>query len=324
MPNYNGVWSLSTHYQNRTGWPLAPLPAGTGLFIGGSDQTAIDYVNIATTGNASDFGDLSFSTEAGAGCSSATRAFYFAGQKNNSYTTDIAFVTYVIGSVTTDFGDQTHENSYAAYPAGLSNSTRGVVAGGSGSASPYYLNTIQYITMASAGNSTDFGDLTVARSRLAAFASTTRGVFAPGRGASGDVNTLDYITISSTGNATDFGDDTATRQAVTAAASSTRGVIAGGNVSGTASNVISYVTTASTGNATDFGDLSVARDFFSGCSSSIRAVFAGGTTADPSYTALNTMDYITIGTTGNALDFGDLTSARKGLTAGSNAHGGLA
>lgn len=224
MPNYNGVWSLSTQYQNASGWPLPPLPAGTGLFIGGSDQTSIDYVSIATTGNASDFGDLSFSTEAGAGCSSATRAFYFAGQKNNSYTTDIAFVTYVIGSATTDFGDQTHENGYAAYPAALSNSTRGVVAGGSGSNSPYYLNTMQYITMASEGNSTDFGDLSVARSRLGALASSTRGVFAAGRSSGGDVNTLDYITISSTGNATDFGDLTSARKGLTSASNAHGGL----------------------------------------------------------------------------------------------------
>lgn len=319
MPNYQGVWSLSEQFQNASGWPSPPLPAGTGLFIGGSDQTAIDYVSIATTGNASDFGDLSFSTEAGAGCSSSTRAFYFGGQKNNSYTTDIVFVTYVIGSATTDFGDQTHENQYAAHPAGLSNSTRGVVAGGSGSDDPYYLNKIQYITMASEGNSIDFGDLTAARSGMSGLASPTRGVFSGGRMIGGSTgNIIDYITIGSTGNATDFGDLTVSRRFTASVSSSTRGCVAGGTA-GAYNNTIDYFTIASTGNAADFGDLSVGRYLLSGCSSSTRGVLGGGNDG----ATTNVMDYITIGTTGNATDFGDLTSARSGLTAASNAHGGL-
>jgi len=35
------------------------------------------------------------------------------------------------------------------------------------------------------------------------------------------------------------------------------------------------------------------------------------------------MDYVTIASTGNAIDFGDFTTAVFGATACSNAHGGL-
>ena len=66
-------------------------------------------------------------------------------------------------------------------------------------------NVIDYITIASAGNATDFGDLSVARYDLAGLASSTRGIFGGGY-VSTYSNVMDYITIASTGNATDFGD----------------------------------------------------------------------------------------------------------------------
>jgi len=55
-----------------------------------------------------------------------------------------------------------------------------------------------------------------------------------------------------------------------------------------------------------------------------RAVFAGGNTSNPApNNVLATIDYAQIMTTGNAIDFGDLSTGRnKGATA-SNGHGGL-
>jgi hypothetical protein len=94
--------------------------------------------------------------------------------------------------------------------AGCSSSTRGLFAGGRTSpGSGYFANSniIDYVTIATTGNATDFGDLTVARAQLAGTSSTTIGVFAGGQNASGTVvNTIDYVTIASAGNATDFGD----------------------------------------------------------------------------------------------------------------------
>ena len=66
------------------------------------------------------------------------------------------------------------------------------------------LNTIDYITIATTGNASDFGDLTSARRFPGALASSTRGVFGSGL----SDNVMDYVTISSTGNAFDFGDRT--------------------------------------------------------------------------------------------------------------------
>ena len=54
-----------------------------------------------------------------------------------------------------------------------------------------------------------------------------------------------------------------------------------------------------------------------------RGVFGGGRSAAPSFAVQNTIDYVTISSTGNAIDFGDLTQSRWSLAACSNGHGGL-
>lgn len=65
------------------------------------------------------------------------------------------------------------------------------------------VNVIDYITTATTGNATDFGDLTVSRGRLAATSSKdTYAVFIGGYNS----NVIDYVTMASTGNASDWGD----------------------------------------------------------------------------------------------------------------------
>ena len=70
------------------------------------------------------------------------------------------------------------------------------------------INTIDFVTIASTGNATDFGDLTQYKKRckwwmfnliLVVFAGGTDQPTAQN-------NVIDFITIASTGNATDFGD----------------------------------------------------------------------------------------------------------------------
>jgi len=68
-------------------------------------------------------------------------------------------------------------------------------------------NVIHYITIATTGNASDFGDLTVARSGTASCADSTRAVIGGGYNhPPGHRVDTDYITIQTTGNATDFGD----------------------------------------------------------------------------------------------------------------------
>ena len=81
---------------------------------------------------------------------------------------------------------------------------------------------------------------------------------------------------------------------------------------------------SSSGNATVFGDLTLARHSPAGASSKTRTVFAGGYTDESdSTTDVNNMDYITIASTGNAQDFGDLYYKTSFLCSASSCHGGL-
>ena len=104
------------------------------------------------------------------------------------------------------------------------NSQRGVIGGGF-SASDTRTNVLQYISIGSLGNSTDFGDMTIAATSRGGMASSTRGVYSGGSTGSNS-NVIDYITILSTGNATDFGDATTAHDPNSngGASSSTRGV----------------------------------------------------------------------------------------------------
>ena len=133
---------------------------------------------------------------------------------------------------------------------------------GGGTASGYR-NIIDYITIASTGNATDFGDTVTVTSRTSSCSNSTRGIISGGFDAgSAAVNTIQYITIASTGNTTDFGDLTTTSTAGAACSSSTRAFIAIGDDV----NIINYITIASTGNATDYGDLTVGMSYIGACS----------------------------------------------------------
>ena len=67
---------------------------------------------------------------------------------------------------------------------------------------------------------------------------------------------------------------------------------------------------------TDFGDLLIATRYWegSGCSNGTKGVFCGGGNS----TQTNVMQYITVATTGNATDFGDMTVSlwHPGCTSG--------
>jgi hypothetical protein len=291
--------------------PLVTNPLDTGIFGGGysapASQNVIDYITIATTGNATDFGDLTVARQSLGACSSSTRGVFGGGTPAGANTID--YITISTTGDATDFGDLTVGRFGLA---ACSSSTRGVFGGSAPTG-----NVIDYITIATTGNATDFGDLTVTRGYPAACSSSTRGVFGGGYSTPANQNVIDYITIATTGNATDFGDLTVARSQLAACSSSTRGVFGGGSPG--PSNVLDYITIATTGNATDFGDLTLPRTGPAACSSSTRGVFGGGYTP----TATNTIDYITISTTGNATDFGDLTRKPLRPAACSSAHGGL-
>ena len=210
----------------------------------------------------------------------------------------------------------------------LNGGARGLFAGG---LDPGLSDVIDYITISTLGNTTDFGNISAGKQGMGALASRTRGINLGGY-TTGFENEIEYVTIASTGNITDFGNLTANTTRIAGTSSQTRGIGAAGGVSGGSTNVIQYITIASTGDAVDFGDSTRAHQSMGGLASSVRGVFGGGYTDSPAATFSNTIDYITIATLGNAADFGDLTVGRlyaagcsnstRGCWAGGNITGG--
>ena len=152
----------------------------------------------------------------------------------------------------------------------------------------------------------------------------TRGVIAVGADNTSYNDTIQFINIDSTGDATDFGDTTGTARGYGSSFSSrTRGIFAGGQNSGVNQNVLDFVTIASTGNAQDFGDITdVLVRYPSGLGNQTRGMIVGGYIS-PADANTNVMEFITIASTGNAADFGDLLSAARQLSGISDSHGGL-
>ena len=92
------------------------------------------------------------------------------------------------------------------------NATRGLIGGGDAGAAS---NVIEYITIATPGNGTDFGDLSSGgRNALAACNNDARVVFLGGLLSGSNTNTCDYVNIETPGNAVDFGDIQTSRRYV--------------------------------------------------------------------------------------------------------------
>jgi large repetitive protein len=170
-------------------------------------------------------------------------------------------------------------------------------------------DVIQYISISSTGNATDWGDLAVAQKQLGALGNSIRALAFGGTGTTYGSNVIQYITFATTGNAQDFGDllkATGSQENIGMAgtANDTRGILMGGQNN----NQISYVTIASTGNAVDFGDFSTTSRSNGGAGSNgTRAVFGGDAAG---------IEYVTIASTGNAVSFGNLFSTRNQMEAG--------
>ena len=75
-----------------------------------------------------------------------------------------------------------------------------------GFASPAQLDVIDYITIASTGNATGYGDLVAAKRDGAAACSSTRAVSGGGGASGSETARIDTIEIATGGQATDFGD----------------------------------------------------------------------------------------------------------------------
>jgi len=251
------------------------------------------------------------------------RAVFAGGGNGGSATSEIYYVNPSSLGNAVSFGNLT----VAGFGfGGCGSSTRGVFFNGSNFDRR---QTIDYITFATTGNATTFGSMNVEIGGWSnACNSPTRGVIRTYSNVA-QPYIYKYVTIATTGNSISFGLSTTSMAfafAMGSICSTTRGVFAGGRRGGGfQSNIIEYVTIATTGDATYFGDLndSLGNAYSGSCSTSTRGIFGGGLRGNSTPgTAISTMFYITIATTGNTTTFGNLltvlyeTSATSSTTRG--------
>ena len=237
--------------------------AGYNSGFGGAAVIDMEYITMASEGNAIDFGDQLQATYGTGACSSSTRGLIMGGNRmpndspfNDGNDGNNVICTIEISTIgnAIDFGDLTQRR---AYPASCGSAVRAVIMG-------QYNNEVgvggltgsDTVIFASHGNAVDFGD-PIERGPTKAASNSTRGVFAGTNGGSQTfTNVIQYVSLQSLGNATDFGDRTY-EYIGGCMSSSTRMVMVGGRGSGTpnsGTNVIDFVEIATTGDAADFGD----------------------------------------------------------------------
>ena len=331
-------WNGSAWFQVHTATPnLAtagdPTPGARAVFPGGRNGSTtmtddMDYINISSTGDALDFGDLlTDSFEAGA-CSSSTRGIKFGGRAlpSSAYQNNLEAYTFASTGSIADIEDL---RTATVYSCGASNETRGLIMGGiisssyGGSYSGGW-NNIDYITIASFGESIEFGDLSFDHpAGLNQASSPTRGIFAggfaPANGSGGSsfyTSKIQFVTIPTLGNSQSFGDLTNLTGYTSGASNAVRGIYAGDGQ--TPKTDIEVINISSGGNGVKFGDLFSEKYGMAAVSSPTRVVWSGG---NGGY--VDTIQYVNIATEGDAVDFGNLTSGRAFQSGCSNAHGGL-
>ena len=306
---------------------------GRAIFNGGyeipANTSEIQTVEIATLGDATNFGNLSTARQAGASVANSTRGISAGG--NPSQQSVIEYIIMSSGGGANDFGDLTlGRRSFA----GAGNNTRGIFFGGN---TPTQQSIIDFITIATTGDAVAFGALGVntglspgnGNSDNAACSSPTR-AFTFGGG--NMTNVIQFVTIATRGDSQDFGDLTQGNvRHPTGCSSNTRGVSAGGRQPSPLNqvNIIQTFEMTTLGNASNFGDLTRSHEQMASASSHTRGIFAGGYVPTSPYVAYNVIDYITIASAGNASDFGDLTysgqtnGASRGFSGCSDVNGGL-
>jgi len=299
-----------------------------GLFFGGYDGSSFgsttEYITINTLGNSKSFGNLLDVVADSAAFSNGTnsRGINTGGVKLAPGVVNSKKIEYInINSMSNSilFGDLLAVRNALK---GTSNgeSERGIIAGGYNIAS---VNTIEYITINSIGDSIDFGDLLTPNHALSSCSNSTneRGIFGGGYTAGTYFNVIQYITINSIGNATDFGDLVIKRRDCNSCSNgiNNRGIFGGGYGPST-SKTIDYITINSLGNASNFGNLTnyVYTQTSTSNGTNERGIIAGGYNYISGWKPVNVIEYITINSTGNAIDFGDLMVANISKSSTSN------
>lgn len=280
---------------------------------GGSSPSMINviqYWSTASAGNATDFGDLLATTyRAGALTDGAGgRGLIFGGSWSPPVNV-IQYITVANAGNAIDFGDLS--NGSRTIVGGCSDGTYGVMLAGStgsgGSGSQADARVMDRVTVQTAANSTDHGNLvadTYSSWQCTSCAGSARGLHLSTTGS----DQLEYFDITTASNAANFGTLSSSNYAGGGVSDATRSVFGGGSQSG---NNLEYVTPATLGNGTAFGDLTVNREYPGSADNLTYGFFSAGEVSGGGRS--NVIDHITIQTAANATDWGDLTSATSAV-----------
>ena len=272
----------------------------------------MDYVQIASQGNAIDFGVLTEFIRHSAGASNHIRGLIYHGSAGPGNDNIIDKITIASSGNAVEFGLIDGTDRYES--SGAATSTRCIFAGGSGPT-----DDIDYVEIMTDGNSKSFGDLTSAKAAGRCFNDPVRVVYCGGA----SLTLMETFMMASKGNGKDWGELGTERNSHIAMSNSTRGIIGSGYGPAPAyptQSTTESSTIASGGNTVNFGEIFSGRYGASGASQT-RGLVAGG--AMPGGDYKNIIEYVTISTEGNGIDFGDLTRNVYGVTGLSDSHGGL-
>ena len=244
-----------------------------GVCMGGSDPETdtMDYVTMASEGNAVDFGNLTSSKFGGGGAGSSTRGLMCGGYDSPANTNDIDYFEIMTLGDALDFGDLTRARRY---PSSVASPTRVVTTGGtqdSYSSTNFGNRMTDIFTISSKGNAVDFAPLSDDAQQMCAFANATRGIFPLTADPVTNQTSIDQLNLASGGNATyhgDLGRKTSAQPA--GGCNQVRGLVASGfDTPGTsATNHIDMIEIQTSGSAVDFGELHLTICLGHGCSDS--------------------------------------------------------
>lgn len=294
-----------SEFRAITTTPPSVYYGGRGVFGAGTDTNlTLDYITIATTGNATDFGDAWYLRESCGGASDGTKGFWYGGinsgniVSNNGYS--ITFATQ--GNATNTIG----QVSYPLARGSMCCNADYIIA--SGGQSGYNTNTSNAIlrwSTASLGQAAAFGTMSTTRMGHSMWNDTSRYLTFSGTNSTADIAAGSFTSNAGaswiaqlTGNGS---------QPTGAAGDEIRAI----TFAGTTGTQLDTVVIQNNSNATSFGQLNTNFSKPGACTNATRIVF-GGSSYGGTY---NHMSHVTIATTGNGSDFGDLTVARYRATA---------
>lgn len=236
-----------------------------GLFIAGSSSgtytNIIEYVTTTTTGNSVDFGDtVGSGMNNVAAASDGITAMYAMGNDQSSIE-KITIATTGNASTWSGSLSNNRNNGTAA-----SDGTKGFFMGGLPIPNTGVTqNTIDYFTISTDSNATDWGDLTQSKYGGQAVGNADRILYGGGR-TSSELNEIDYFSTASAGNAYDFGDLTYSIRSPVASNNETKAVWTGGWTGFGRTTTQNIVTIDTAANATTFGTFAVAHSHGAGLS----------------------------------------------------------